>query len=336
MATPAPTIRGRGGLHRFAGRSMASPLVLQVAGTSATAGRGRLGTRVGRDGRQRRGAVTLSCRQRPQPAQRGRRLRSAPRGGSATAHHADPGSPGAAPDGWAVRPTDGRGAGAPWRASARSLCVYGAALEAWRREVAAPERASPGGGQRPRRLRRDRQGPRAPGWALAAARGAVPRATGLLLEAGGDVAWVGRAAAGESWRVGIEDPADPMEVLAVVELHDGALATSSIAVRAWATAEGARAHHLIDPRTWRPADGGMRAVSVAHHDPAWAEVWSKALFVAGASAIGAEARARGMAAWWVEEDGIFPHDSGSTPADGVAARYLTGAGTVAGAARHPL
>ena len=180
--------------------------------------------------------------------------------------------------------------------------------------VAAPERASPGWGQRPRRLRRDRQGPRAPLGAGGGARRGSTRDRPLL-EAGGDVAGVGSAAAGESWRVGIEDPADPMEVLAVVELHDGALATSSIAVRAWATAEGAPAHHLIDPRTWRPADGGLRAVSVAHHDPAWAEVWSKALFVAGASAIGAEARARGMAAWWVEEDGSFH----MTP----AARQLT-------------
>jgi thiamine biosynthesis lipoprotein len=38
-------------------------------------------------------------------------------------------------------------------------------------------------------------------------------------------------------------------------------------------------------------------------DPAWAEVWSKALFLAGRSRIGPEARSRGQAAWWIEEDG---------------------------------
>src|SRR6188508_223552 len=37
MATPGTVIRGIGGPHRFAGRSMGSPLVLQVTGTSATA-----------------------------------------------------------------------------------------------------------------------------------------------------------------------------------------------------------------------------------------------------------------------------------------------------------
>jgi thiamine biosynthesis lipoprotein len=140
-------------------------------------------------------------------------------------------------------------------------------------------------------------------WALAAARRAVPGASGLLLDGGGDVVAIGRPAGADAWQVGIEDPAFPEEHLAVVGLHRGALATSSIALRSWTTGDSRPAHHLIDPRTWQPADGGLRAVTVAHPDPAWAEIWSKALFVSGASTIGQEARARGMAAWWVEDDG---------------------------------
>ena len=38
-------------------------------------------------------------------------------------------------------------------------------------------------------------------------------------------------------------------------------------------------------------------------DPAWAEVWSKVLFVGGWASIAAEARSRGLAAWWVADDG---------------------------------
>jgi thiamine biosynthesis lipoprotein len=140
-------------------------------------------------------------------------------------------------------------------------------------------------------------------WAMAAATPAVPRATGVLLDAGGDVAATGRPADAEAWHVGIEDPAMSAEPLAVVALRGGALATSSTAVRSWTAPDGSRAHHLIDPRTWAPADTGLRAVTVAHADPAWAEIWSKALFVGGARAIGPEARTRGMAAWWVEDDG---------------------------------
>jgi len=49
---------------------------------------------------------------------------------------------------------------------------------------------------------------------------------------------------------------------------------------------------------------------VAAPDPAWAEVWTKALFLAGRRAIADEARAMDLAAWWVAEDGRL----GMTPA----------------------
>lgn len=139
-------------------------------------------------------------------------------------------------------------------------------------------------------------------WALDAARRAAPRASGLLLDAGGDVVTDGRPRDADAWQIGIEDPSGSGEPLAVVAIRGGALATSSTAVRSWRAPDGSLAHHLIDPRTWRPADGGLRAVTVAHADPAWAEIWSKALFVGGARSLGPEARARGMAAWWIEED----------------------------------
>ncbi|HEX5579450.1 MAG TPA: FAD:protein FMN transferase, partial [Candidatus Limnocylindria bacterium] len=142
-------------------------------------------------------------------------------------------------------------------------------------------------------------------WALAAALRGTSRLTGLLLEAGGDVAAIGGPVPGGAWQVGIEDPAEPAQVLAVVTLRDAALATSSTSVRRWTGPTGQPVHHLIDPSTWQPADGGLLAVTVVHTDPAWAEIWSKAYFIAGAAAIGPEARARGMAVWWVEGDRSF-------------------------------
>ena len=44
-------------------------------------------------------------------------------------------------------------------------------------------------------------------------------------------------------------------------------------------------------------------MTVAGSDPAWAEVWSKALFLEGRRAIGDVARGRGLAAWWVATGG---------------------------------
>lgn len=142
-------------------------------------------------------------------------------------------------------------------------------------------------------------------WAAAAAMRALGAGAGLLLDAGGDIMSAGIAPA-DGWRVGIEDPiasGPSAEPLAVVAVERGAVATSSVRVRNWVGPDGRRVHHLLDPRTGQSARTGLIAVTVAGPDPAWSEVWSKALFLAGRDAIGDEARARGQAAWWIDDAG---------------------------------
>lgn len=150
-------------------------------------------------------------------------------------------------------------------------------------------------------------------WAAARARARLPGDAGLLLDAGGDLVATGAPPAG-GWFVGVEDPvaADPATAmpLAVVALDQGAVATSSVRVRRWTAPDGTPVHHLLDPGTRAPARTGLIAVTLAAPDPAWAEVWTKALFLAGRRSIAAEARARGMAAWWVDDEGRL----GMTPA----------------------
>ena len=128
---------------------------------------------------------------------------------------------------------------------------------------------------------------------------------GALLEAGGDILASGSAADGQPWQVGIEDPGGGPDPLAVISLADGAICTSSIARQRWIAPDGRTVHHLVDPRTGEPGGDGLQAVTVAAGDPAWAEVWSKALFLGGPDRIGDEARALGLAAWWVEADGTL-------------------------------
>ena len=150
-------------------------------------------------------------------------------------------------------------------------------------------------------------------WACARALRSLPTEAGLQLEAGGDVVVGGTPPEG-GWRIGVEDPAaddpDPATPLVVVELRSGAVATSSVRVRHWVAPDGRAVHHLVDPRTGEPARTGLIAVTVAAADPAWAEVWSKALFLAGRTGIAAEARSRDLAAWWITDEGRL----GLTPA----------------------
>lgn len=126
---------------------------------------------------------------------------------------------------------------------------------------------------------------------------------GFLIDAGGDIVARGTAGPFEPWAVGIENPADAGTPLAVVRIDDGgAIATSSIGRLRWQV-NGQTVHHIIDPRTGEPGGAGLLAVTVATTDPAWAEVWSKALFLEGAARIAGAARRRDIAAWWVTTAG---------------------------------
>jgi thiamine biosynthesis lipoprotein len=124
----------------------------------------------------------------------------------------------------------------------------------------------------------------------------------FLVEAGGDCYLAGAGPDGRGWQVGVEDPAGGSDPVAVLSLRDTACATSSIRLRRW-TVAGAEVHHLIDPRTGRSAAGGLAAVTVIADDPAWAEVWSKTLFLTGQHRIEESAARHCLAAVWVNADG---------------------------------
>jgi thiamine biosynthesis lipoprotein len=124
----------------------------------------------------------------------------------------------------------------------------------------------------------------------------------FLLEAGGDLVTHGEPPEGGPWLIAIEDPRGLAQPLAVLAVNDGAVATSSVRRRRWRSGDRT-VHHLIDPRTGEPGGPGLLSVTVAGRDPAWSEVWSKALFLEGSAGIAALARQRGLAAWWVGEVG---------------------------------
>jgi thiamine biosynthesis lipoprotein len=84
-------------------------------------------------------------------------------------------------------------------------------------------------------------------------------AAGVLVNLGGDIAVAGPAPdAGWPVRVTDRHDAPPLTPGQALTLRSGGLATSSTTVRRW----GADAHHIIDPRTGRPALSPWRTVSV--------------------------------------------------------------------------
>jgi thiamine biosynthesis lipoprotein len=137
-------------------------------------------------------------------------------------------------------------------------------------------------------------------WAADALSGA---GAAFLVEAGGDLYAAGAGPENEGWRVGIEDPRDGPDPVAVLRLEDLGCATSSIRVRHWRVG-GREVHHIIDPRTGEPADSGLLSVTVVGPDTARAEVWSKALFLAGRGRVRQLADELDIAALLVDDDGV--------------------------------
>lgn len=134
----------------------------------------------------------------------------------------------------------------------------------------------------------------------------------FLVNAGGDLTVRGDGPTGDGWSVGVEDPRDAAESVAVLRLHDRSCATSSTARRSWRSG-GAVNHHLIDPRTGHPAAGGVTSVTVVAGTTTFAETWSKALLIVGAEQIGELAADRGLAAYWIFDDGSSGRSQAMTP-----------------------
>ena len=121
----------------------------------------------------------------------------------------------------------------------------------------------------------------AKGWIAARSCGILGRFTSACaVSAGGDMVFKGIPHGQSAWQVSLEDPEDENRVLAVLNIENGALATSSVTRRRWLQGEQPR-HHIIDPRTGAPAESDWLSVSVAAQKPATAEAFAKALLIAG-------------------------------------------------------
>ena len=118
---------------------------------------------------------------------------------------------------------------------------------------------------------------------LIAAEIAESLGVGVLMALGGDIATAGPTPDG-GWNVLVQDqPGDPSVVVALPP--GGAIATSSTQSRSWQVS-GNQLHHILDPRSCRPAETVWRTATVAASSCVRANALSTAALILGLAAPG--------------------------------------------------
>jgi thiamine biosynthesis lipoprotein len=125
----------------------------------------------------------------------------------------------------------------------------------------------------------------------------LSRHDAFVVDCGGDIRLGGRARRARP--VHVASPFDD-SVLHTFHMASGGVTTSSIAARAWLGPDGAPAHHLLDPRTGRPAFTGIVQATALAPSAAEAEVRSKAAILSGPQ----------HAHEWLPHGGVIVFDDG--------------------------
>ncbi len=120
----------------------------------------------------------------------------------------------------------------------------------------------------------------AKGWLADATARYLRRSGAALADLGGDIAVAGSPPGGEAWAIEVADPWDGSRTLGVLYLRAGGVATSGVLRRRWRTPDGPQ-HHIIDPRTGRPARTDLVQVTVVAPSAAAAEVAATAALLLG-------------------------------------------------------
>lgn len=105
--------------------------------------------------------------------------------------------------------------------------------------------------------------------------------TSALLNMGGNIQTIGAKPDGSSWKIGIKDPQNESSLVGSVEIIDKAVVTSGGYERFFIGDDGKRYHHIIDPKTGKPAENGIISATVIGDDGTLCDALSTSLYIMG-------------------------------------------------------
>ena len=120
----------------------------------------------------------------------------------------------------------------------------------------------------------------AKGWAAQQAAKRLSEYGAVLVSAGGDIAISAELLTGELWPVTIDDPLKTGDIIATLMLGPCGVATSGTDYRRWKNG-GHWNHHIIDPRSGRPAQTDLISATVVAPTALQAEMAAKTVMILG-------------------------------------------------------
>ncbi len=120
----------------------------------------------------------------------------------------------------------------------------------------------------------------AKGWTAAMLADELEQYGPCLVNIGGDLVVRGAPDGQGGWHIDVDGPAADTPIVRVT-VQDTSIMTSGIDYRRWHTDDGKLVHHIIDPRTGRPAQTDVESVTIIHSHAPTAEAYAKAVLILG-------------------------------------------------------